>query len=58
MIRATKLAWVSVTVSSIETPVPSFRISTPKILAPAMAPYSLAAASVMSKGRIWGCPLG
>ena len=42
-VRATKVAWVSVTVSSIEMPVPSLRISTPKILAPAMAPYPFAA---------------
>ena len=41
------------TVSSIEVPKPSLRISTPKSLAEAAAPYSLAPAMVMSKGRIW-----
>ena len=50
--RATKVAWVSVTVSSIDTPVPSFRTYTPMILAPAAAPYSFEAARVMSKARI------
>ena len=32
---------------------PSFRISTPKILAAAIAPYSLAPARVTLKGRTW-----
>lgn len=39
--RATKVACISVTASSIDTPDPSFRISTPKILAAHIAPYSL-----------------
>ena len=39
--------------SSTEVPKPSFRISTPNSLAEAAAPYSLAAAMVMSKGRHW-----
>ncbi len=51
--RATKVACCSSTESSIEEPKPSFRISTPKILQLAAAPYSLAAARVMSKGRTW-----
>ncbi len=40
------------TVSSMEVPKPSLRISTPNSLALAAAPYSLAPAMVMSKGRI------
>jgi len=44
---------ISVTASSIETPEPSFRISTPKIFIVVAAPYSLVPASVTSKGRIW-----
>jgi hypothetical protein len=51
--RATKVACISVTASSIDTPEPSFRISTPKILAAAIAPYSLAPARVTLKGRTW-----
>ena len=51
--RATKVADDSVTASSMLMPEPSFRISTPKILAEVMAPYSLAADSVMSKGSTW-----
>jgi hypothetical protein len=43
---------ISLTASSIEEPQPSLRISTPKILAAAIAPYSLAPAMVTSKGRI------
>ena len=39
--RATKVACISVTASSIDTPDPSFRISTPNILAAHIAPYSL-----------------
>ena len=50
--RATNVACISVTASSIETPEPSLRISTPKILAAHIAPYSLAPARVMSNGRI------
>ena len=41
------------TESSTEEPKPSFRISTPNSLPEAAAPYSLAAAMVMSKGRAW-----
>jgi hypothetical protein len=41
----------SSTESSTAVPKPSFRISTPEGLAEAAAPYSLAAAMVMSKGR-------
>ena len=52
-VRATKVALISVTASSTEMPDPSLRISTPKILAAHMAPYSLAPVRVMSKGRIW-----
>jgi hypothetical protein len=48
-----RVACISLTASSIEEPQPSLRISTPKILAAAMAPYSLAPAMVTSKGRIW-----
>src|ERR1035438_10359982 len=51
--RATKVACISVTASSMEMPIPSLRISTPKILAAHIAPYSLAPLSVTSKGRIW-----
>jgi hypothetical protein len=46
-----KVACCSSTESSTEVPKPSLRISTPKILAEAAAPYSLAPAMVMSKGR-------
>jgi hypothetical protein len=53
MERATKVACISSTESSTEVPKPSFRISTPNNFAEAAAPYSLAAAMVMSKGRIW-----
>ncbi len=53
MERATKVACCSSTVSSIEVPKPSFRISHMKILALAAAPYSLAQAMVMSKGMTW-----
>lgn len=49
---ATKVACCSMTVSSMEVPKPSLRISTPNSLAEAAAPYSLAPAMVMSKGRI------
>jgi hypothetical protein len=41
------------TESSIDMPQPSLRISTPKSLAEAAAPYSLAATTVISKGRAW-----
>ena len=51
--RATKVACISSTESSTEDPKPSLRISTPKSFAEAAAPYSLAAATVMSKGRAW-----
>ena len=53
MERATKVACCSRTESSTEMPKPSLRISTPNSLAEAAAPYSLAAAMVMSKGRTW-----
>ncbi len=49
--RATNVACISLTASSMEMPQPSLRISTPKILAAHMAPYSLAPESVMSKGN-------
>jgi len=52
MVWATKVACCSMTVSSMEVPKPSLRISTPNSLAEAAAPYSLAAAMVISKGRI------
>jgi hypothetical protein len=52
MVWATNVACCSMTVSSMEVPKPSLRISTPNSLALAAAPYSLAAAMVMSKGRI------
>ena len=48
--RATKVACISVTASSIEMPMPSLRISRPKSLAAHMAPYSFAPESVTSKG--------
>ena len=51
--RATKVACISSTESSTDDPKPSFRISTPNSFAEAAAPYSLAAATVMSKGRAW-----
>ena len=51
--RATKLACISVTASSIDTPEPSLRISTPVIFMAQAAPCSLVPARVMSKGRIW-----
>jgi hypothetical protein len=51
MSRATNVPCCSMTVSSIEVPKPSLRISTPKSLALAAAPYSLAQARVISKGR-------
>ncbi len=51
--RATNVACISVTASSIETPEPSFRISTPKIFAQAIAPYSFAPARVTSNGSTW-----
>lgn len=56
--RATKVACCSSTLSSTEVPKPSFRISTPNSLAEAAAPYSLAAAMVMSKGRTWSAYQG
>ena len=58
MVWATNVACCSMTVSSMEAPKPSLRISTPKSLAEAAAPYSLAAAMVMSKGRIWSANQG
>src|SRR5665213_986067 len=51
--RATNVADISVTASSMEMPDPSLSSSTPKILAAHIAPYSFAPVSVMSKGRIW-----
>jgi len=51
--RATKVACISWTASSIDTPEPSFRISTPKIFIVVAAPCSLVPQRVMSKGRIW-----
>src|ERR1035441_8694383 len=51
--RATKVACISLTASSIEIPKPSLRISRPKILAAHMAPYSLAPLSVTSNGSTW-----
>jgi hypothetical protein len=47
------VACISLTASSMETPLPSFKISTPKIFMLAAAPFSLAPARVMSKGKIW-----
>jgi len=58
MVWATKVACCSMTVSSMEVPKPSLRISTPNSLALAPAPYSLAQAMVMSKGRIWSVNQG
>src|SRR6267142_2545676 len=52
-LRKVKVACISLTASSIEMPDPSLRISTPKILDAAWAPYPLEPARVMSKGRIW-----
>ena len=52
-LQATKVACISLTESSIDMPQPSFRISTPNSLALAAAPYSLAAATVISKRRAW-----
>ncbi len=52
-LRKANVACISLTASSIEMPDPSLRISTPKILDAAWAPYSLEPARVMSKGRIW-----
>ena len=51
--RATKVACISLTESSILMPQPSLRISTPNSLAEAAEPYSLAMATVISKGRAW-----
>ena len=51
--QATKVACISLTESSILMPQPSFRISTPNSLPLAAAPYSLAMATVISKGRAW-----
>jgi hypothetical protein len=56
--RATKVACCSSTESSTEAPKPSFRISTPNSLALAAAPYSLAQATLMSKGRTWSAYQG
>ena len=53
-----KVACCSSTESSTEVPKPSFRISTPYSLAEAAAPYSLAAAMVISKGRHWSAYQG
>jgi hypothetical protein len=58
MVWAMKVACCSMTVSSMEVPKPSLRISTPNSLAEAAAPYSLAQAMVMSKGRIWSVNQG
>ena len=52
-LRKANVACTSLTASSIEMPDPSLRISTPKILDAAWAPYSLEPARVMSKARIW-----
>jgi len=58
MVWATNVACCSMTVSSMEVPKPSLRISTPNSLAEAPAPYSLAQAMVISKGRIWSVNQG
>ena len=51
--RATKVACISLTASSIEMPQPSLRISMPKMRAAHMAPISFAPESVMSNGSTW-----
>src|SRR3974390_520843 len=53
MARATNVACDSVTASSMDTPEPSLRISTPRILAAHRAPYSLAPDRVTLNGSTW-----
>lgn len=53
-----KVPCCSMTESSTEVPQPSFKISTPKILQLAPAPYSFEATMVMSKGRTWSAYQG
>ena len=51
--------WDSLTVSSMEVPLPEFRISTPKIRMAVAAPISLVPQRVTSKGQdLIGIPRG